>query len=61
VERTIAWLSKCRGLLIRWEKKAQNYLGLLELARRLLWFRRYHRLTGSGEGGRSLARSTRQA
>ena len=45
VERTIAWLSKCRGILIRWEKRAENYLGLLKLACGLLWFRRYHRLT----------------
>jgi putative transposase len=26
VERTIAWLSKCRGLLVRYEKKSKNYL-----------------------------------
>jgi putative transposase len=47
VERTIAWLSKCRGILIRWEKKAENYLGLLKLACVLLWLRRYHRLTAT--------------
>jgi putative transposase len=46
VERTLAWLSKCRGILIRWEKKAANYLGLLQLACCLIWFRRYLRLTG---------------
>ncbi len=45
VERTIAWLHQCRGLLIRWEKEGKNYLGLLKLACALLWFRRYHRLT----------------
>ncbi|CCF83818.1 transposase [Nitrolancea hollandica Lb] len=44
VERTFAWLSKCRGILIRWEKKADNYLGLLQLACGLLWFRRLHHL-----------------
>lgn len=44
VERTLAWLSSCRGLLIRWEKKSANYLGLLHLACGLIWFRRYHRL-----------------
>ncbi len=44
VERTLAWLSKCRALLVRWDKKACNYLGLLKLACALLWFRRYHRL-----------------
>jgi putative transposase len=47
VERTLAWLSKCRGLLVRYEKKAANYLGLLKLACCLIWFRRYLRLTGS--------------
>jgi putative transposase len=45
VERTIAWLHQCRGLLVRWEKSAANSLGLLKLACALLWFRRYHRLT----------------
>jgi putative transposase len=44
VERTLAWLSMCRGILIRWEKKSVNYLGMLKLACGLLWFRRYHRL-----------------
>jgi putative transposase len=47
VERTLAWLSKCRGLLVRYEKKAQNYLGLLKLACCLLWFRRYLKLIGA--------------
>jgi putative transposase len=45
VERTIAWLHQCRGILIRWEKEAANYLGLLKLACALLWSRRLHRLT----------------
>jgi putative transposase len=45
VERTLAWLSKCRAILIRWDKKAENYRGLLKLACILLWFRRYDRLT----------------
>jgi putative transposase len=48
VERTFAWLSKCRALLTRYEKKARNYLGLLQLACMLLWYRRYHRLTVLG-------------
>jgi putative transposase len=47
VERTLAWLSKCRAILIRWDKKARNYLGLLKLACALLWFRRYHELVQS--------------
>lgn len=44
VERTLSWLSKCRGLLVRYEKKACNYLTLLQLACALLWYRRLHRL-----------------
>jgi putative transposase len=45
VERTFAWLQKCRGILIRYDKKGQNYLGLIQFACALLWFRRLHRLT----------------
>jgi putative transposase len=45
VERTLAWLNKCRGLLVRYDKHDDNYLGLLQLACALLWFRRLHRLT----------------
>lgn len=45
VERTWAWLSKCRGLLVRYEKKACNYLGMLKLACALLWYRRWWMLT----------------
>ncbi len=44
VERTLAWLSKCRGLLVRYEKKACNHLALIQLACALLWYRRLHRL-----------------
>lgn len=44
VERTIAWLQKCRALLIRYDKKAINYLGLIQLACALLWYRRRARL-----------------
>ena len=46
VERTLAWLSKCRATLIRWDKKEDKYQGLLKLACTLLWFRRYDRLAG---------------
>lgn len=45
VERTLAWLSKCRAILIRWDKKACNYLALLKLACALLWYRRLWRLS----------------
>ena len=44
VERTFAWLSKCRALLVRYDKKSSNYLALLQLACALLWFRRWSRL-----------------
>jgi putative transposase len=40
VERTLAWRSKCRGLLVRSEKKAVNFLGLWQLACALIWIRR---------------------
>jgi putative transposase len=42
VERAFAWLSKCRGLLVRYDKKDGNYLGLIQLACGLLWYRRLH-------------------
>ncbi len=38
VERTLAWLTKCRAILTRWDKKACNYLALL-------WYRRLWRLS----------------
>jgi len=44
VERTIAWLQKCRAILIRYDKKPDNYEGLVQLACSLLWYRRLHRL-----------------
>lgn len=45
VERTLAWLSKCRAILVRYEKKGANYyLGLVKVACILLWYRRQHRL-----------------
>jgi putative transposase len=47
VERTFAWLNRWRGILVRYEKKAANYLGAVQLACGLLWFRRLHRLTAT--------------
>ena len=44
VQRTLGWLSKCRAILIRYEKKALNYLGFIKVACILLWYRRQHRL-----------------
>ena len=45
VERTLGWLSKCRAILVRYEKKAANYLRLVKVACILLWYRRQHRLS----------------
>lgn len=39
VERTHSWLNRFRRILIRWEKKAQNYLGLLHLACAIITYR----------------------
>jgi len=44
VERTLGWLSKCRAILVRYAKKSSNYLGMIQLACALLWYRRQHRL-----------------
>ncbi len=32
VERTHSWMNRFRAILVRWEKKAANYLALLHLA-----------------------------
>jgi putative transposase len=32
VKRTLSWLNRCRRLLVRWEKKVENYLAFLHLA-----------------------------
>jgi putative transposase len=47
VERTLAWLSKCRALLVRYDKHDENFLGLVQLACGLLWYRRLYRLTAA--------------
>jgi len=39
LERAHRWLVSGRGILVRWEKKAENYRGLIELACALLWGR----------------------
>jgi hypothetical protein len=41
VERAHSWLVSWRAILVRWERKAENYLGLIELACALLWGRYY--------------------
>ena len=32
VERTHSWMNKFRGILIRWSKKAENYVAMLHMA-----------------------------
>lgn len=44
VERLLAWLSKCRAILVRFAKKSTNYLAVIQLACILLWFRKLDRL-----------------
>jgi len=39
VERTGSWHNRFRKLLIRWEKKARNYLALVQLACCLITYR----------------------
>lgn len=39
VERAHSWLNRFRRLLVRWEKKPQNYLALLHFACSLIAFR----------------------
>jgi putative transposase len=39
VERTHSWMNRFRRILIRWEKKAANYLGLLHLVCGLITYR----------------------
>ncbi len=41
VERTLGWMSKCRGILVWYAKKSCNYLGIIQLAWGLLWYRRH--------------------
>jgi transposase len=39
VERAHSWLNRFRALLVRWEKKAENYLALLHLAFAIITYR----------------------
>jgi transposase len=39
VERTHSWMNRFRRLLIRWEKKAKNYLALMQFASAVITFR----------------------
>jgi len=38
-ERTHSWFNRFRRILIRWEKKPENYLGLLHLVCAIITFR----------------------
>lgn len=40
VERTHSWMNRFRGVLIRWNKKAENYLALLHLVCATITYRR---------------------
>ena len=39
VERTHSWLNRFRGLLVRWAKKAENYLAFVHLACAIITWR----------------------
>lgn len=54
VERTLAWLSRCRAVLVRYDKLAERYLAMVKLACALLWFRRWHGLADDPSTGPSL-------
>lgn len=47
VERTFAWLSRCRGILVRYDKLTERYLATVKLACALLWFRYWHAMDPS--------------
>jgi transposase len=38
VERTNSWHNQFRGLLVRWERRAANYLALVQIASALIAF-----------------------
>lgn len=40
VERTHSWMNRFRGILIRWSKKAANYIALLHMAFAFIVFRK---------------------
>ena len=42
VEACHSWLNRNRAILIRWSKKDENHLALLQLARRLIAFKKAH-------------------
>jgi putative transposase len=40
VERTHSWMNRYRGVLIRWSKKAENYVALLHMCFAFIIYRR---------------------
>ena len=42
VEATHSWLNRNRALLIRWSKKDENHLALLQLGSALIAFKKAH-------------------
>lgn len=40
VERTHSWMNRFRGILIRWNKKADNYIAVLHMAFAFIIYRR---------------------
>jgi hypothetical protein len=45
VEASHSWLNRNRGLLVRWSKKDENHLALLQLASGLIAFKKAHLAT----------------
>ena len=45
VEATHSWLNRYRAILIRWSKKDENHLALLQLASGLIAFKKAHLAT----------------
>ena len=39
VERTHSWMNRFRGILIRWNKKPENYIAMLHFALALITYR----------------------
>ena len=42
MEAAHSWLNRNRALLVRWSKKAENHLALLQLACGLIAFKKAH-------------------
>ena len=47
VEATHSWLNRNRAILIRWSKKDENHLALLQLASGLIAFKKAHLATAA--------------